>query len=75
MIREHTFFLKKKNKKLSNGYSRCSTHSEYVQVIKCDFKPGLVERSIDLGIPLPMKIEKIHSGVLLYHILTVLKTF
>jgi hypothetical protein len=31
-----------------------STHSEHVQVIRCDFKPGSVERSIDLdeeGIP------------------------
>jgi SET domain-containing protein len=23
-------------------------HSEHVQVIRCDFKPGLVERSTDL---------------------------
>jgi hypothetical protein len=31
-----------------------SIHSEHGKVIKCDFKPGLVERSIDLyqeGIP------------------------
>jgi hypothetical protein len=31
------------------------THSENVKVFKCDFKPGSVERSIDLvnkGIPL-----------------------
>jgi hypothetical protein len=32
-----------------------SVHSEHVQVIRCDFKPGSVERSIDLdkkGMPL-----------------------
>jgi hypothetical protein len=26
-----------------------AAHSEYGKVIICDFKPGLVERSIDLG--------------------------
>jgi hypothetical protein len=66
-------------------------HSELVQVIRCDFKPGSVKRSIDLEtkrvclsrggggqyfrIPLPMTIEKIHSGIPLYHILMVLMTF
>jgi hypothetical protein len=45
-------------------------HSEHVQVIRCDFRPGSVERSIDQdkeGIPkqaisLPIKIEKFPSG-------------
>jgi hypothetical protein len=51
-------------------------HSEHEKEIKCDFKPGSVERSIDLNrgmylsssrqyihTPLPMTIEKFHSGI------------
>jgi hypothetical protein len=38
----------KKNKKLNNLVIDASTDSEHVQAIKCDFKPGSVERSIDL---------------------------
>jgi hypothetical protein len=68
-----------------------NTHSSHGEVIKCHFKPGSVERSIDLyqrGVylsscscrqyvqrPPPIKIEKFHSGILLYPFLTVLKTF
>jgi hypothetical protein len=55
-------------------------HSEHAQIIKCDFKPGSVERTINLDqenilqqqksihIPPPIKIEKTHSGVPLYPI-------
>jgi hypothetical protein len=51
-----------------------SAYSEYVQVIKCDFTPVSVEKSIvigdEKGIPQqqPMKIEKLHSGIPLYGI-------
>jgi hypothetical protein len=59
-----------------------------VQVIKCDFKPGSVERSIELDqedapsaglyyfqMPQPIKIENFHDGIPLYPILIAIKTF
>jgi hypothetical protein len=66
-----------------------AVHSEDEKVIKCDFKPGSVERSIDLyqrgytsagsrrwfQYPPPIKIEQFSSGMPFYPILTVLKTF
>jgi hypothetical protein len=64
-----------------------AVHSEHGKLIKCDFKPGSVERSIDLyqrgytseegyfQHPPPIKIEHFSSDVPLYPILTVLETF
>jgi hypothetical protein len=62
-----------------------SVHSEHRKIIKCDFKPGSVDRYIDLyqrglnrqyfqRLP-PIKIEQFSSGIHLCPILTVLKTF
>jgi hypothetical protein len=48
-----------------------TVHSEHGKVIKCDFKPGLVERSIAKRVyltrryfqfPPPIKIERFSSG-------------
>jgi hypothetical protein len=67
-----------------------AVHSEHGKVLKHDFKPGSVERSIDLDkrehasaaagrqyfqLPPPINSEQFSSGVPLYPILTILKTF